>query len=131
MITRLSIVLTCAVALRPPPPASRTPPTRLQAAAGEWQQCERRFAVRGPVAKGYGRGGKKLGFATANLDSDVIGDVLGDLEKGVYAAFYQTAKTTEPLRAVVNVGVALTPSGSDTHSKARSTPPRIPKAMPG
>ena len=111
MITRLSIVLACATALQPPT-ASR-PPTRLQAAAGEWQQCERRFAVRGPVAKGYGRGGKKLGFATANLDSDVIGDVLGDLEKGVYAAFYQTAKTTEPKRAVVNVGVAPTFEGQE------------------
>ena len=72
-----------------------------------------RFAVRGPVAKGYGRGGKKLGFATANLDSDIIGDVLGDLEKGVYAAFYQTAKTTEPKRAVVNVGVAPTFEGQE------------------
>ena len=111
MITRLSIVLACATALQPPT-ASR-PPTRLQAAAGEWQQCERRFAVRGPVAKGYGRGGKKLGFATANLDSDIIGDVLGDLEKGVYAAFYQTAKTTEPKRAVVNVGVAPTFEGQE------------------
>ena len=111
MITRLSIVLACAVALRPPT-ASRIP-TRLQAAAGEWQPCERRFAVRGPVAKGYGRGGKKLGFATANLDSNIIGDVLGDLEKGVYAAFYQTAKTPEPKRAVVNVGVAPTFEGEE------------------
>ena len=56
---------------------------------------------------------KKLGFATANLDSDIIGDVLGDLEKGVYAAFYQTAKTTEPKRAVVNVGVAPTFEGQE------------------
>ena len=111
MITRLSIVLACATALQPPT-ASR-PPTRLQAAAGEWQQCERRFAVRGPVAKGYGRGGKKLGFATANLDSDIIGDVLGDLEKGVYAAFYQTAASEEPKRAVVNVGVAPTFEGQE------------------
>ena len=69
--------------------------------------------MRGPVAKGYGRGGKKLGFATANLDSDIIGDVLGDLEKGVYAAFYQTAKTPEPKRAVVNVGVAPTFEGQE------------------
>ena len=105
------MVLACAVALRPPTPASRT--TRLQAAAGEWQQCERRFAVRGPVAKGYGRGGKKLGFATANLDSDVIGDVLGDLEKGVYAAFYQTVASGEPKRAVVNVGIAPTFEGQE------------------
>ena len=112
MITRLSIVLACATALRQPTQNSRHL-TRLRAAAGEWQQCDSRFAVRGPVAKGYGRGGKKLGFATANLDSDVIGDVLGDLEKGVYAAFYQTAKTTEPLRAVVNVGVAPTFEGQE------------------
>ena len=111
MITRLPVVLACAVALRPPT-ASRIP-TRLQAAAGEWQACERRFAVRGPVAKGYGRGGKALGFPTANLDSDIIGDVLGDLEKGVYAAFYQTVKTTEPKRAVVNVGVAPTFEGQE------------------
>ena len=111
MITRLSLVLACVVALRPPTQISRR--TRLQAAAGEWQQCDRRFAVRGPVAKGYGRGGKKLGFATANLDSDIIGDVLGDLEKGVYAALYRTAKTTEPKRAVVNVGVAPTFEGQE------------------
>merc|ERR1719472_622762 len=111
MITRLPVVLACAVALRPPT-ASRTP-TRLQAAAGEWQQCERRFAIRGPVAKGYGRGGKELGFATANLDSDIIGDVLGDLEKGVYAAFYQTVASGDPKRAVVNVGVAPTFEGQE------------------
>ena len=111
MITRLSIVLACATALQPPT-ASR-PPTRLQAAAGEWQQCERRFAVRGPVAKGYGRGGKELGFATANLDSEIIGDVLGDLEKGVYAAFYQTVASGEPKRAVVNVGIAPTFEGQE------------------
>jgi len=111
MITRLPVVLACAVALRPPT-ASRIP-TRLQAAAGEWQACERRFAVRGPVAKGYGRGGKELGFATANLDADIIGDVLGDLEKGVYAAFYQTVASGEPKRAVVNVGVAPTFEGQE------------------
>ena len=112
MITRLSIVLACAVALRPATQISRLP-TRLQAAAGEWQQCERRFAIRGPVAKGYGRGGKELGFATANLDSEIIGDVLGDLEKGVYAAFYQTVASGEPKRAVVNVGVAPTFEGQE------------------
>ena len=112
MITRLSIVLACAVALRPATQIIRLP-TRLQAAAGEWQQCERRFAIRGPVAKGYGRGGKELGFATANLDSDIIGDVLGDLEKGVYAAFYQTVASGEPKRAVVNVGIAPTFEGQE------------------
>ena len=111
MITRLLALLACAVGLRPPTQISR-PQTRLHAGGG-WQQCERRFAVRGPVAKGYGRGGKKLGFATANLDSDVIGDVLGDLEKGVYAAFYQTAASEEPKRAVVNVGVAPTFEGQE------------------
>ena len=97
-------MLVCAAALRAD--ANHRPPTRLR--RRWWQPCERRFAVRGPVAKGYGRGGKKLGFATPNLDSDVIGDVLGDLEKGVYAAFYQTAASEEPKRAVVNVGVAPT-----------------------
>ena len=112
MITRLSIVLACAVALRPATQISRLP-TRLQAAAGAWQQCERRFAIRGPVAKGYGSGGKELGFATANLDSDIIGDVLGDLEKGVYAAFYQTVASGEPKRAVVNVGIAPTFEGQE------------------
>ena len=69
--------------------------------------------MRGPVAKGYGRGGKELGFATANLDSDIIGDVLGDLEKGVYAAFYQTVASGEPKRAVVNVGIAPTFEGQE------------------
>ena len=65
------------------------------------------------MAKGYGRGGKELGFATANLDSEIIGDVLGDLEKGVYAAFYQTVASGEPKRAVVNVGIAPTFEGQE------------------
>merc|ERR1719486_184847 len=111
MITRLSIVLATATALHAPTQISR-PQTRLHA-GGDWQPCDRRFAVRGPVAKGYGRGGKELGFATANLDSDIIGDVLGDLEKGVYAAFYQTVANGEPKRAVVNVGVAPTFEGQE------------------
>ena len=65
-----------------------------------------------PVAKGYGRGGKKLGRDGEFRFRHHWG-VLGDLEKGVYAAFYQTAKTTEPKRAVVNVGVAPTFEGQE------------------
>ena len=111
MITRLSLMACAATALRPPTQITR-PSTRLHA-GGDWQPCERRFAIRGPVAKGYGRGGKELGFATANLDADIIGDVLGDLEKGVYAAFYQTVASGEPKRAVVNVGIAPTFEGQE------------------
>ena len=96
-----------------PTDATSRIPTRLQAAAGEWQQCERRFAVRGPVAKGVRPRRKEARLRDGEPDSDMIGDVLGDLEKGVYAAFYQTAKTTEPKRAVVNVGVAPTFEGQE------------------
>lgn len=112
MIIRLAW-LAKAAALRP---AATTAPrrTRLHAAAGDgWRHLDRAFAVRGPVAKGYGRGAAKLGFATANLDAEVIGDVLGDVEQGVYAAFYQTAVSDKPQRAVVNVGVAPTFEGQE------------------
>jgi len=89
------------------------PQTICYATKDGWQPLEKAFAIRGPVAKGYGRGSSKLGFATANLDADVIGDVLGDVEQGVYAAFYQTAASTEPKQAVVNVGVAPTFEGQE------------------
>lgn len=62
--------------------------------------------LRGPVARGYGRGGKKLGVPTANLPEDLFGDFLEDVQTGVYAAWAYVAGEARP--AVVNVGYSPT-----------------------
>eukprot|EP00127_Corallochytrium_limacisporum_P002332 Clim_evm120s109 gene=Clim_evmTU120s109 len=38
----------------------------------------------GPVARGYGRGGKELGCPTANFSQDKVDNLPADLESGIY-----------------------------------------------
>lgn len=45
---------------------------------------EQIMRLRGKVDTGYGRGGKKLGFPTANLPSSLFKDALKDVPMGVY-----------------------------------------------
>ena len=82
--------------------------------------------LRGPVAKGYGRGSRKLGFPTANLPGSSFANVLNDVPKGVYLgwAVIETSNTATTSRgaferdkgkgrnvvhmAVVNIGYSPT-----------------------
>ena len=85
-----------------------------------WRLC-------GPVASGYGRGGKKLGFPTANLAaSQFLQNALKDLDTGVYVGWAQVEmddddNITDGMytvhKAVVNVGYSPTFEGQTNKEK--------------
>ncbi|KAI2490551.1 Riboflavin kinase [Fragilaria crotonensis] len=51
------------------------------------QPLDRVIRLRGKVATGYGRGGKKLGFPTANLPSSLFQNALQHVPTGVYVGW--------------------------------------------
>jgi riboflavin kinase len=74
--------------------------------------------LRGPVDTGYGRGGKKLGFPTANLPSRLFQDALGDVDTGVYFGFVSIeGRDNKIYKAVVNVGFSPTFQGKENKEK--------------
>jgi len=54
--------------------------------------------MRGEVATGYGRGGKKLGVPTANLPESLFADSLRDVPPGVYFGWAEVARPPAPRR---------------------------------
>ena len=76
---------------------------------------------RGTVDTGYGRGGKKLGFPTANLPCRLFRDALQDVTNGVYFGWAvlegETQGRKTPHRAVVNVGYSPTFEGKENPEK--------------
>ena len=83
---------------------------------------------RGTVATGYGRGGKKLGFPTANLPSSLFAEALADVRTGVYFGWAVIESPVEdgsdggagydiPHKAVVNVGYSPTFEGKENAEK--------------
>lgn len=79
--------------------------------------------LRGPVDSGYGRGGKKLGFPTANLPSSLFADALSTVPTGVYVGFAiiesdkQENGRNKIHKAVVNVGYSPTFQGEENKEK--------------
>ena len=82
--------------------------------------------LRGKVDEGYGRGGKKLGFPTANLPSSFFQDALEEVPTGVYFgwAVLETDQNgpekkgrNVPHKAVVNVGYSPTFEGQENPEK--------------
>ncbi|CAB9500210.1 Riboflavin kinase [Seminavis robusta] len=82
---------------------------------------------RGQVDRGYGRGGKKLGFPTANLPSGLFQGALQDVPCGVYFGWAvlegdnnvdaTTTGRNVPHKAVVNVGFSPTFEGQENPEK--------------
>ena len=76
--------------------------------------------MRGPVATGYGRGGKKLGVPTANLPQSLFKDSLANVKPGVYCGWasvdHEDGKTAT-CKAVVNVGYSPTFVGEENREK--------------
>ena len=76
---------------------------------------------RGIVDTGYGRGGKKLGFPTANLPSRLFQGVLQDVACGVYFGWAllegESKGRNVPHKAVVNVGFSPTFEGQENAEK--------------
>jgi len=82
--------------------------------------------LRGKVDTGYGRGGKKLGFPTANLPSRLFQDALQEVATGVYFGWAVLEDLEEgsistgrnrPHKAVVNVGFSPTFEGKENPEK--------------
>jgi riboflavin kinase len=80
--------------------------------------------LRGNVDTGYGRGGKKLGFPTANLPSRLFQDALKDVPTGVYFGWAVLEDSTGAKKgrntyqkAVVNVGYSPTFEGQENTEK--------------
>jgi len=84
--------------------------------------------LRGPVATGYGRGGKKLGVPTANLPESLFKTALTTVPTGVYFGWAVIEGGTGnedtikggrdvPHKAVVNVGYSPTFEGEENKEK--------------
>jgi riboflavin kinase len=91
-----------------------------------WESINPILRLRGPVATGYGRGGKKLGVPTANLPSSLFQSALEDMETGVYFGWsvieqspsqVQKQGRNGPIKAVVNVGYSPTFEGNENKEK--------------
>ncbi|GAX29288.1 riboflavin kinase [Fistulifera solaris] len=72
---------------------------------------------RGPVASGYGRGGKKLGFPTANLEPALFRKALETVPTGVYFGWAVIEGRNACHKAVVNVGFSPTFEGAENAEK--------------
>mmetsp|Transcript_63218 Transcript_63218/g.105203 ORF Transcript_63218/g.105203 Transcript_63218/m.105203 type:complete len:218 (+) Transcript_63218:86-739(+) len=68
-------------------------------------------ALSGPVANGFGRGSRKLGFPTANLPCSLFQDSLEELETGVYVGWASLRGDVH--KCVVNVGFAPSFEGQE------------------
>jgi len=107
-----------------------------ESGSGAYFACARRtphsalprlMRFRGDVAKGYGRGGKKLGFPTANLPSSLFAQALANVRTGVYFGWAviegsetegdDTPGLSITHKAVVNVGYSPTFEGSENVEK--------------
>jgi len=74
--------------------------------------------MRGEVATGYGRGGKKLGVPTANLPESLFAESLRDVPAGVYFGWAQVDGVEGGAKkAVVNVGYSPTFVGEENREK--------------
>lgn len=86
-----------------------------------WEPINPILRLRGQVATGYGRGGKKLGVPTANLPASLFQSALEDVSTGVYFGWAVIESETEgrngPIKAVVNVGYSPTFEGKENKEK--------------
>jgi riboflavin kinase len=77
--------------------------------------------LRGTVAHGYGRGGAKLGFPTANLPSSDFAQALQDVPTGVYSGWARLKgpihESDTVIKAVVNIGYSPTFAGQENAEK--------------
>jgi riboflavin kinase len=86
-----------------------------------WSSINPILRLRGPIATGYGRGGKKLGVPTANLPSSLFQSAL-DVDAGVYFGWAviegdDSKIKNRPIKAVVNVGYSPTFEGKENKEK--------------
>jgi riboflavin kinase len=97
-------------------PSRKRPLLQLTEEPPQWNLLSRPRHLAGPVIRGFGRGARKLGFPTANLDTRApqVAEVLATLTPGVYAGYAAVLRpegapwpgenVTDWYRAAVNVG---------------------------
>ena len=73
--------------------------------------------LRGAVDAGYGRGGKKLGFPTANLPESLFSGALENVSTGVYFGWAVIEGRGQAHKAAVNVGYSPTFEGKENREK--------------
>lgn len=82
-----------------------------------YQPLPQVLRFRGTVDSGYGRGGKKLGFPTANLPESLFGKALEDVSTGVYFGWAVVEGRVGIHKAAVNVGFSPTFEGKENVEK--------------
>lgn len=82
-----------------------------------YQPLPRILKFRGTVDSGYGRGGKKLGFPTANLPESQFANALQDVSTGVYFGWAVVEGRDGIHKAAVNVGYSPTFEGKENVEK--------------
>jgi riboflavin kinase len=100
----------------------------LSSSSPRYKLLENRLLFRGPVDQGYGRGGKQLGFPTANLPSTLFQNALEDVQNGVYFgwAVIEGRNNNKAYKAIVNVGLSPTFEGAENPEKIIEAHLRIP-----
>eukprot|EP00545_Synedropsis_sp_CCMP1620_P008343 CAMPEP_0119007002 /NCGR_PEP_ID=MMETSP1176-20130426/2703_1 /TAXON_ID=265551 /ORGANISM="Synedropsis recta cf, Strain CCMP1620" /LENGTH=221 /DNA_ID=CAMNT_0006959051 /DNA_START=43 /DNA_END=705 /DNA_ORIENTATION=- len=126
LLPRLLMIAFClshVLAFGPSPALSRrcltSTATRLFSTAPK--PLDQIIRLRGSVDEGYGRGGKKLGFPTANLPSSLFQNALEEVPTGVYMGYAWIEGTDSgrgmPQKAAVNVGYSPTFEGKENKEK--------------
>ncbi|KAL3823615.1 hypothetical protein ACHAXA_005596 [Cyclostephanos tholiformis] len=121
-----------------------------------WKSINPILRLRGNVASGYGRGGKKLGVPTANLPASLFQSALEEIPNGVYFGWAVVEDREKrgcrsdddgivksrmgrdtPIKAVVNVGYSPTFEGKENkeriveaHLITSHSPMTTPEAKP-
>lgn len=68
-----------------------------------WKKLDERIKIVGPVIRGFGRGGKQLGFPTANLPIQCSPE-MNKIDTGVYFGFGKIGDNKKIYRVVLSVG---------------------------
>jgi len=82
-----------------------------------YQPLPQILRFRGTVDSGYGRGGKKLGFPTANLPESLFANALEEVSTGVYFGWAVVEGRDGIHKAAVNVGYSPTFEGKENREK--------------
>ena len=82
-----------------------------------YQPLPQILRFRGTVDSGYGRGGKKLGFPTANLPESLFANALENISTGVYFGWAVVEGRDGIHKAAVNVGYSPTFEGKENREK--------------
>lgn len=82
--------------------------TSMRSSAGAVEWLNAAVVVRGPVARGFGRGSRDLGTPTANLPGTLLDGMAATERNGVYVGFGMVPKYGGVMKMVANIGMNVT-----------------------